>query len=126
MNGVPGGRSGIVTCGAYVVLFVLGVVQGVFGSFQYSRAAPLLAIVLCLVIGATCVLAAWGMRSVSGAFVPALGWVLASFVLATKRPNGSLVITGTSAGEWYLYGGTLTVAAAIVISFSSWLRIQSR
>jgi hypothetical protein len=116
----------MVTGGAYAVLFVLGVVQGVFGSFQYSRAAPAVAIVLCLVIGATCVLGALGMGSVSGAFVPALGWVLASFLLAMKRPNGSLVITGTSAGEWYLYGGTLSVAAAIVISFSGWPRIRSR
>jgi hypothetical protein len=31
--------------------------------------------------------------------------------------NGSVIITSTKAGEWYLYGGTLSVAAAVVASF---------
>jgi hypothetical protein len=123
---MPRGRPGLVTGGACAVLFLLGAAQGVFGSFQYSRMAPAGAILLCLVIGATCVLAAWGMGSVSGAFAPAVGWVIASFVLSMPMSNGSVIIASTSAGEWYLYGGTVSVAVAVLISFGGWLRTQSR
>ncbi len=122
MNGMPRGRSPAVTAGAYLVLFVLGAVEGVFGSFQYSRLAPVVAIVLCAGILATCLLAAWGMRSVSGAFVPAAGWVIASFALSTQPvPNGSVIIANTAAGQWYLYGGTLSAAVAVLISFAGGL-----
>jgi hypothetical protein len=114
-----GGRSTVVSVAAYAVLFVLGAVQGVFGSFQYSRMSPVMAIGLCVVLLATCLLAAWGMRSVSGAFVPALGWILATYILAVKHANGSVIITQTTAGEWYLYGGTISVVAALVISFGA-------
>jgi hypothetical protein len=31
--------------------------------------------------------------------------------------NGSVIITSTTAGTWYLYGGTLCVAAGVVASF---------
>jgi hypothetical protein len=115
-----------VIAAAYVVLFVLGAVQGVFGSFQYSRMPPVMAIGLCVVILATCVLAAWGMRSVSGAFVPALGWIIAAYVLSMPRSNGSVIIANTSAGKWFLYGGTVSVIAAVIISLVGWRRPQPR
>jgi hypothetical protein len=109
-----------------VVLFVLGVVQGVFGSFQFSRLAPVFAIVLCVILGASCLLAAWGTRSVSGAFAVAAGWALASFALSTRPvANGSVIITASAAGEWYLYGGTLCAAVAVIISFVNWSRARS-
>ena len=68
-------KTTVVNAAAYTVLFVLGAVQGLFGSFQYSRMPPVMAIGLCVVILVTCVLAGWGMRSVSGAFVAALGGI---------------------------------------------------
>jgi hypothetical protein len=123
MNPTPdGSRPMVVTAAAYAVLFVLGVVQGMFGSFQYSRMSPVMAIGLCVVILGTCVLAAWGMRSASGAFVSGVGWVLASYVLAMHVSNGSVIIANTTAGKWYLYGGTLSVVAAVVIAFRGWFR----
>ena len=70
------GTQVVLTVGVYGVLFVLGAVEGVIGSFQYSRTAgsvPLAAIAFCAAILATCLLAAWGMRSVSGALMPAVG-----------------------------------------------------
>ena len=109
-----------VSLGMYAVLFLFGAVQGLIGSFQYSRAAgsvPVAALVSCAVILATCVLAAWATRSVSGAVLPGIGWILTSFVLSMPVSNGSVIITSTKAGEWYLYGGTLSVAAAVVASF---------
>jgi hypothetical protein len=107
MKGTTGkhGPTWPVTVGVYSALFLFGAVQGLVGSFQYSRAAgsvPVAALVCCAVILATCLLGAWATRSVSGA-------VLVS--------NGSVIITSTTAGKWYLYGGTLCVAAGVVASF---------
>src|SRR6266567_4030936 len=88
---VPAGRNGttgkrgmgpLATVGVYGVLFLFGAVQGVIGSFQYSRASgwvPVTALVCCAVILATCLLAAWATRSVSGAVMPGMGWVVAAF-----------------------------------------------
>ena len=109
-----------VTVGVYGVLFLFGLVQGLIGSFQYSRASgsvPVAALVCCAGILATCLLASWATRSVSGAVLPGIGWILASFVLSMPVSNGSVIITSTTAGKWYLYGGTLCVAAAVVASF---------
>ena len=111
----------------YLALFVLGVVQGLIGSFQYGRSpAPFVAIGFPLVLIATCVLAGWGLRTYSAGILPALGWVIASFILAMPRPNGSVIIEGGSAGEWYLYGGALAAAAGAVVSFFTWIRTRSR
>ena len=122
MKGTTGKREPQwpVTVGAYSMLFLFGAVQGLIGSFQYSRASrsvPVAALVCCVVILATCLLAAWATRSVSGAVLPGIGWIIASFVLSMPVSNGSVIITSTTPGEWYLYGGTLSVAAAVVGSF---------
>ena len=114
------GPGMLVTVGVYGVLFLLGVVQGVIGSFQYSRASkpvPLVSLLCCAVILATCLLGAWATRSATGAIMPGMGWIIASFVLSMPVSNGSVIITSTTAGKWYLYGGTLCVAAAVVASF---------
>jgi hypothetical protein len=127
MNSPPDGTTGRpgpdwpVAVGAYAVLFLLGVVEAMIGSFQYGREpkpVPVAALVCCVVILLTCVLAAWAMRSVSGALLPGMGWVITSFVLSMPVSNGSVIITASRPGEWYLYGGTLSVAAAVVASFA--------
>ena len=122
MKGTTGKRrpAGPVTVGVYGVLFLFGAVQGLIGSFQYSRSAgsvPVAALVCCAVILATCLLGAWATRSVSGALLPGMGWLITSFVMSMPVSNGSVIITSTTAGKWYLYGGTLCVAAAVVASF---------
>jgi hypothetical protein len=125
-TGKPGTRW-FVTGGVYGVLFLLGAVQGVIGSFQYSRAAgsfPLAALAFCLAIAVTCVLAGWGMRSVSGALMPAVGWVIASFVLSMPVSNGSVIIASTTPGKWYLYGGTVSVVLGVATSFGAFARAQ--
>src|SRR5690242_5588585 len=117
----PGARW-FVTGGVYGTLFVLGAVEGMIGSFQYGRLAtpvPLGALAFCVAILATCVLGGWGTRSVSGALMPAIGWIIASFVLSMPVSNGSVIITNTPPGKWYLYGGTLSVAAAVVLAFAA-------
>jgi len=115
----------MLTVAVYAMLFVLGAVEGVIGSFQYSHTAgpvPLAALAFCAGILATCLLAAWGMRSASGAIMPAMGWVIASFVLSMPVASGTVIITGTGPGECYLYGGTLCAAAAVAVCFGSWIR----
>ena len=107
--------------GVYAVLFLLGVVEGMIGSFQYGRVpkpVPVAALVCCAVILLTCGLAGWAMRSVSGALLPGMGWIVTSFVLSMPVANGSVIITATTPGKWYLYGGTLSVAAAVVASLA--------
>lgn len=117
----------LVTAIGYLGLLVLGGLQGLIGSFQYGDPPiPWLAIVLDLLLFATCVLAGWGLRTYSGGILPALGWVIVSFVLAMPRSNGSVIITATPAGQWYLYGGALAAAAGAATAFFVWVRTRSR
>lgn len=102
----------------YVLLFVLGAAQGLVGSFQYGRGpGPLVAILLDVLIFATCVLAGWGMSSFGAGLMPAVGWIIASFVLSMPRGNGSVIIANTASGKWYLYGGALAAAAGAATAF---------
>ncbi len=120
---LPGGGQRALTAVGYVVLFLLGAFQGLIGSFQYSRApVPLIAIVFAVVIFATCVACGWGWGTFAAGLMPALGWILASFILSMPRPNGSVIITATTAGEWYLYGGALGCAAGCVTAFVTRVR----
>ena len=120
-------QRSLITGLGYLALFVLGLAQGLIGSFQYGRSpAPLFAIILILILFATCVLAGWGLRTYAAGILPALGWIIASFILAMPRPNGSVIIQASSAGEWYLYGGALAAAAGAAVSFFAWMRTRSR
>jgi hypothetical protein len=113
------------TAVGYVVLFVLGALQGLIGSFQYSQSpAPLMAIVLDVAIFVTCLFCGWGMRTFAGGLIPAVGWILASFIMSMGNAQGSVIITATNAGEWYLYGGSLAAAAGAVAAFALWGRVQ--
>jgi len=104
---------------AYAALFLLGVMEGLLGCFQYSHLigrVPAAALVFCAVVLLTCLLGGLGMGSPLGALVPALGWFLASLVLTMPTAAGSVIVTNTSAGEWYLYGGAASAALAVVLT----------
>jgi hypothetical protein len=121
------GQERAITVVTFLVLFLLGVLQGAIGSFQYSRGpVPLLAILLALVIFVTCLLGGWGTRSFAGGVIPALGWIVASFVLSMPSSHGSVIITATAAGEWYLYGGAFSAAGGASAAFVLWARGNSR
>ena len=123
MNIATSGKgSRLLTAGAYAALFLAGAVEGLIGSFQYSRNVPFGAIVFCVVLLATCLLGAWAMRSVGGALCPALGWIIASFVLSMPVSSGSVIITDSTAGKWYLYGGTVASLSAVGLSLLSGVR----
>jgi hypothetical protein len=122
-----GGQRALTTAAGYLVLFVLGAFQGLIGSFQYSQPpAPLIAIVLVVIIFGTCVACGWGVGTFAAGLLPAVGWILASFILAMGRPNGSVIITATAAGEWYLYGGALGCVVGSVAAYFTRLRRSLR
>jgi len=111
------GTGVLLTGAAYAALFLAGAVEGLIGSFQYSRNAPAGAIGFCVLLLATCLLGGWAMRSVSGALWPAVGWIVASFVMSMPVASGSVIITDSTAGKWYLYGGTVSALSAVALSF---------
>ena len=116
----PRDAQAFVTGGAYALLFLLGALEGLVGCFQFSREVgsfPLVAVLLAVVILVTCLLGAAGMGSAAGALVPALGWFGVSVLLSLPTPGGSVIITGTGPGEWYLYGGSACAAAGVVLAF---------
>jgi hypothetical protein len=121
-------QDAFVTGGAYGVLLLLGAVEALIGSFQYSwmiGKVPAAALGCAVAIFLTCLLAGWLMRSLGGALVPAIAWIIVSFVLAMPDAQGSVVITNTTAGEWYLYGGAIGAAAGVAAAFAIWVRGQS-
>ena len=120
MGTKPGGKAASRALGVavYVMIFVLGAAQGLVGSFQYSQVpVPLVAIVLDAVILATCVLAGWGTKSFGVTLAAAGGWLITAFIMAMGTHEGSIIITNTMAGEWFLYGGTLAVLVGSLATF---------
>src|SRR5215831_4615932 len=106
---------------AYAVLFLLGVMEGLIGCFQFSRSigpVPVAALAFCVLLFVTCLLAGLGMGSPMGALVPAFGWFLTSFVLTMPTSAGSVIVTNTTAGRWYLYGGAGGAGLAVVLTFA--------
>ncbi len=105
---------------AYAALFVLGLAEGVIGCFQFSWSAgpvPVAALISCAAIFLTCLLAAWGMGSPLGGLVPALGWFAAALVLSLPTSAGSVIVTNTAAGRWFLYGGAVSAGLGMALSF---------
>jgi hypothetical protein len=121
-----GGQRALLAAG-YPVLLVLGALQGLIGCFQYAREPqPFVAIGFAVLIFVTCAGCGWGVGTFSAALLPAIGWIVVSFILASPRPNGSVIITGTAAGEWYLYGGAHGCAAGTVTAFYVRVRRSAR
>ena len=123
--GQPGQRRDRGAVPAYVALFLLGVMQGLVGCFQFSHTlagVPVMSLAFCALILVTCVAGALGMGTALGGVLPAIGWLATSFVLTLPSAGGSVIVTNTTAGEWYLYGGAACAATGIVASFGMRLR----
>jgi hypothetical protein len=120
------GVTRIISGGAYLATFLLGLAEGVVGSFQYSRAVigtfPIGAVAFCLAILLTCVLGGWAMNALAGALLPAIGWIVASYGLAMPVSGGSVIIANTGAGQWYLYGGSVCALLGVGAVFFASLR----
>jgi hypothetical protein len=122
-NATPERRpSAVATGGGYVLLFVLGAFEGLLGAFWYGGLlgpVPAAALGWALGILVTSIAAAWGMQAATAGLMPAVGWFAAVFIMAMPTRGGSVVITSTSAGKWFLYGGTVCVLAGVVASFAT-------
>jgi hypothetical protein len=115
------GRDQLTAIATYVVLLLLGAAEALIGAFQYSRGpVPLAAVGFALGILVTCLLAGWGMRTALGGLMPGAGWLATSFALATGTQGGSVLITNTTAGEWFLFGGAASAAGGCLIAYLSW------
>jgi hypothetical protein len=111
------------TC-AYALLLILGILQALIGAFQYSRGpAPLAAAGFDVLILGTCLLAAWGMQTALGGLLPGAGWLATAFAAASGSPGGSVLITNTTAGKWFLFGGAGCAAGGCLVAYLRWSRL---
>ena len=114
---------------AFSVVNVRNPAVGMIGAFQYNRALgsfPVAAPAFALGTGVACVLGGWGMRRPLGGLMPAVGWFVASFGLAMGTPGGSVLITNTNGGKWFLFGGALCAVAGVLVSFVLWSPARAR
>jgi hypothetical protein len=117
------GDGPAVRVAAYAALFLLGAVEALIGTFQYSRGPGSLA-AICFAVGilATCLLGSWGMRAASGGVLPAAGWLGVSILLGTTTSGGSVLVADTAQGKWFLFGGAVCAAGGAVAAFAWWGR----
>jgi Family of unknown function (DUF6113) len=114
-------ESGLVTGVAYGVLLVLGALLGVVGSFQFSWTLggfPVAALLLSLVEFAAFRLAGWTMEGKLGVGAMAVPWLIVVVTLSSRRPEGDLVVTGTTAGYIFIFGGSIAAVAAVAATRS--------
>ena len=119
-GGQPVPRREAPAAAAYAALFVLGALQGLIGCFQFAHSlgpVPVASLAFCVLVLVTSLAGAAGMGSALGGVLPAIGWLAASFVLTLPTAAGSIVVTNTFAGKWYLYGGAACAAIGVVGSF---------
>jgi hypothetical protein len=117
------GGGSAVTAAGYVALLLVGGLLGLIGTFQFSRGpAPLFALLFDAAILAASVLGSWGMRTALGGVLPAVGWFAVTVLLTSTSPGGSVIVTDTPAGMWFLYGGAVCAAAGAVYAFARWSR----
>lgn len=120
VEGIPGRWRIFGAAAAYLLLLVLGALQGLIGSFEFAHElgpVPAAALGFCVLILATCVLAGIGMASPAGGLMPALGWFVATVALTLPTSGGSVIVTNTSAGKWYLYGGAVSAGVGTALTF---------
>jgi hypothetical protein len=125
----PSSRPGdaaltILTC---VMLVLFGMAQALVGTFFYGAGpTPFASIGFDLAILATCLLGGWGVGRPFGAVAPAGGWFGVAFVLASGTGGGSVLITASAAGEWFLFGGAACATAGMIAALTIWSKFGRR
>ncbi|GAA4608314.1 hypothetical protein GCM10023195_32480 [Actinoallomurus liliacearum] len=117
----PSRESALVTGVAYGVLVVLGLIFGVITSFQFSwtlAGFPVAAVLLSLVEFAAFRLAGWAMESKVGVATLAVPWLIVVVLLSSRRPEGDLIVTGTTAGYVFIFGGSIAAVVAVAVTRS--------
>ncbi|MFE0463792.1 DUF6113 family protein [Kitasatospora sp. NPDC058965] len=96
-------RNRRVAC--YLVLFVLGLLVGLCGSFVQALWDPF-GVLLALLASAAVFYG--GLRAAGtklGAGAAMIGWFLSTIVLAAPRPEGDFVLSSGAGSYLYLFGG---------------------
>jgi hypothetical protein len=109
--------------GAVVLLFVLGLVLGIFGALLIPagpRIGPvLLSVGVAVALVGNIVAGVLGTEMTGnrlGAIVPGIGWVVAVLPLGAKRPEGDLIVTGDTKGYAFLLAGLLAAVAVAALA----------
>lgn len=105
---------------AYGALALLGALVGLIGSFAQdwtvgSSSIPVAACALVAVNFGLMRLAGWGMGGRLGAVIPLLTWTAVVFLMSQRRPEGDLVVPGTTPGYVYLIGGLVAGVIAVAL-----------
>ncbi|MBO3750830.1 hypothetical protein J5X84_32560 [Streptosporangiaceae bacterium NEAU-GS5] len=123
----PDAGAAAVTGAAYGTLVMLGLILGVIGGLEHSwyvQGIPVAAVGWVLALFALPYSIGRLTKSRMAPLVLVVAWLLMSFVLAGRRPEGDLAIAADASGYLYLYGGAVAVVLAVVLSPSrgpSWL-----
>ncbi|MHB1432598.1 MAG: hypothetical protein ACYCVZ_10845 [Streptosporangiaceae bacterium] len=108
----------LLTAATYLMLILFGAAQSLLGAFFYgSGPAPVASLGFDLVLFASCLLGAWGLRRPVGAFAPAVGWFVGAFILASATASGSVLVTASVAGETFLFGGAAAAMLGLLTAF---------
>ena len=102
----------------------VGAIAGVLGSFAVLETAFGLpsGLLLGLLIGVGVVLCAGLVSGRTTAVAAVLGWLVVVLLLASRRPEGDLVIDGSVSGYAWLFGGTLLLGACAALPYPPGLR----
>jgi hypothetical protein len=109
--------------GAVVLLFVLGLVLGIFGALLIPAGprigSVLLSVGVAVALIGNIVAGVLGIEMTGnrlGAIVPGIGWVVAVLPLGAKRPEGDLIVTGDTKGYAFLLAGLLASVSVIALA----------
>ena len=98
---------------------VAGAAAGVLGSFVHPLKVlglPLGLLVAFALSGAVFVTAGL-LLGRAGAVAAGVGWVLVVLLMASPRPEGDLVVPGSTSGYLWLLGGTLLAGGCMVLPY---------
>lgn len=106
--------SKAVSIGLLAVGSVVGLLLAVVPAFFVpTRPVPLGVVAAVLLLGPYAHLLGRALRSSMAAALPCVVWLVTTMVLASSRPEGDLVITGSNAGLAFLLLGTVSGAVGI-------------
>lgn len=120
-------RSRALFVATLVVLFLLGGMLAVYGSFLVpTRALGVYGWALAIAIGgnlATTLGGGWGTRSVLGAVTPGAGWLVVTLIAGFSRPEGDLVIPSSvpsapglgTTGSLFLVSGIVAAGVGVAL-----------
>ncbi|HSF26491.1 MAG TPA: DUF6113 family protein [Actinomycetes bacterium] len=119
----------VAAAAVYVLVVVVGFGVGLIGSFSQAATRTLVGVdlpvglVASLVVTLAVIVGA-GLSTGSrvGAGLAFAGWLLATMVMAVKRPEGDLVVAATPLGLVWLFGGTVLGGLALAWPYGQRLR----